>query len=121
MSDRQLTLTFLTPHQRRPAGGVYVIEQFAQHLAGRARVRLVVAKGPTRPLPGVEIFGSEALEHTQMPDADILIVPADFRPTEQLLGLSARSGRRVALFQGYGTPGNPQIPQVLRICEHAVV
>jgi hypothetical protein len=116
-----LRVTFITPHQRANSGGVYTIQQFARHLAGTMHVRLVVAKGETTELPGVTILGPEALRAGAVPDGDLLVIPADFRPAETVFGLSRDAGRRVAFFQGYGTPDDPQIDEILSECSHALV
>jgi glycosyltransferase involved in cell wall biosynthesis len=116
-----MRVTFLTPHQRTGSGGVYTILQFARHLADTVEVRLAVAKGETAALPGVTVIGPEPLREGEVPDGDLLVVPADFRPRELAFGLPRPAGRRIALFQGYGTPGNPQVAEILPGCDHALV
>jgi hypothetical protein len=104
-------ITFVTPHQRVTTGGVYVIEQFARHLAGAAEVCVAVRERPTREIPGVEVRWLEgsyrdALDRGALAPADVLVYPADLRDAADLLELPAGAGRPVMLFQGYGTPGS---------------
>jgi glycosyltransferase involved in cell wall biosynthesis len=114
-------VTFITPHRRRTSGGVYAIERFATGLARTMEVSLVVEKGPPGELPGVATHRARALEADELPDADVLIVPADARAGERLFALPASKGRPVLLFQGYGTPGSPVVSANLDRADIAIV
>jgi glycosyltransferase involved in cell wall biosynthesis len=106
---------------------VYAIEQFAAGLASAAEVHLIVIKGPPGALAGVAVAGAESLEPASLPNADVLIVPADARDWERLYALPPEKGRPVLLFQGYGAPGNPvvtaslQRADVVLSCSHWLV
>ncbi|MFI5008675.1 MAG: sulfotransferase [Solirubrobacterales bacterium] len=113
-------ITFIVPHQRATTGGVYVIEQFARHLAVDARVCVAVRERPSREIPGVEVRWCERLHGDALPDADVLVYPADLRDAEDLFELPARVGRPVMLFQGYGTPGSPVVEANLDAAPEAV-
>lgn len=102
-----LRVTFVTPHRRATSGGVHAIERFASGLADTMRVALVVQKGAPGELPGVTVSAGAALEAAQLPDADVLVVPADSGAGERLYEMPRRKGRQVLLFQGYGIPGSP--------------
>ena len=65
--------TLIVPHQRQASGGVYVIEQFARHLAGVMQVNLAVRKDPSKPLPGVRILRAPRLTADELPDAEVVI------------------------------------------------
>jgi glycosyltransferase involved in cell wall biosynthesis len=114
-------VTFLLPHQRATTGGVYVIEQFARHMAGEAEVCVAVRERPSRSIPGVEMRWLEQLHVGALPRADVLVYPADMRDAQELLKLPADVvGRPVMLFQGYGTPGSPVVQANLAQAKEAV-
>ncbi len=126
-------VTFIAPHQRATTGGVYVIEQFARHLAGVADVCVAVRERPSREIPGVEVrwlegsYGEELPADDAptwakaLPEADVLVYPADLREAAGLLAeLPMRVGRPVMLFQGYGTPGSPVVEANLTGAREAV-
>jgi glycosyltransferase involved in cell wall biosynthesis len=113
-------VTFIVPHQRASTGGVYVIEQFARHLARDARVCVAVRGEPTRPISGVEVRRLERLHADALPPADVLVYPADMRDGAGVFELPARAGRPVMLFQGYGTPGSPVVEANLACAREAV-
>jgi hypothetical protein len=96
---------------------VYTIEQFARHCAALTTVHLVVAKGPSRPVPGVSVHGAEDYERRALPRADALLVPADLRDGYELLGLAADRGRPIVFLQGYGTPGDPYVSYNLELAD----
>lgn len=100
-------VTFVSPHQRPGSGGVQAIEQFAVAMAPHLRVHLAVLKGDTRPLPGVSVEPLQSLD--ALPDADVLVLPADLPDVPVLREPTARTGQRVVLLQGYGQPHNPTI------------
>ncbi len=100
-------VTFIAPHQRATSGGVYVIEQFARHLADEMDVCVAVRERPSRSIPGVEVRWLEDLHGDALPQADALVYPADLRDADRIFELPARAGRPVMFFQGYGTPGSP--------------
>jgi glycosyltransferase involved in cell wall biosynthesis len=105
-------VTFIVPHQRPTTGGVYVIEQFARHLAASGlTVTLVVRAGEEalRPVPGVEVCRATRLEAEALPAGDVVVYPADMRDAPLVHDLPATVGRPVMLFQGYGTPGSPVV------------
>jgi glycosyltransferase involved in cell wall biosynthesis len=104
-----LKVTFISPHRRATSGGVYAIERFAAGLARTMTVTLVVEKGDPGELPGVDTQRAGALEPDELPDADLLVVPADAKAGERLYSLPSSKGRPVLLFQGYGTPGSPVV------------
>jgi hypothetical protein len=118
-------VTFIAPHQRATTGGVYVIEQFARHLAGATDVCMAVRERPSREIPGVEVRWLEgsyrdALERGVLAPADVLVYPADLRDAADLFELPASAGRPVMLFQGYGTPGSPVVEANLSSAREAV-
>ena len=114
-------VTFLLPHQRATTGGVYVIEQFARHMAGEVEVCVAVRERPLRSIPGVEVRWLEQLDVGALPRADVLVYPADMRDAQELLRLPADVvGRPVMLFQGYGTPGSPVVQANLAQAKEAV-
>ncbi len=107
------SLTLIVPHQREASGGVYVIEQLAQHLAGSARVNLAVRKGPIRPLEGVTVLHAPRLSAEELPDAEVVIGGLAQPDPERVLGLPPAKGVPLFFFQGYGTPGNPRVTAML--------
>jgi len=125
-------VTFIAPHQRATTGGIYVIEQFARHLAGVADVCVAVRERPSREISGVEVRWLEgscgdapAVADAPswadaLPEADVLVYPADLRDAAALFELPARVGRPVMLFQGYGTPGSPVVEANLSGAREAV-
>jgi glycosyltransferase involved in cell wall biosynthesis len=114
-------VTFIVPHQRPTTGGVYVIEQFARHLAAEHEVCVAVRERPSRAIPGVEVVWAERLDGDGvLPPADVLVYPADMRDAGAVLELPARAGRPVMLFQGYGTPGSPVVEANLAGAREAV-
>ena len=118
----KLRVTFLTPHQRATSGGVYVIEQFARHLAAEAEAEVCVAvrECPSRTLPGVEVRWAGELSEETLPRADVLVYPADMRDAARLGELPAALGRRVMFFQGYGTPGSAVVEANLAAARESV-
>jgi len=112
-AQTELRLTFVTPHQRPNSGGVYTIQQFARHCAPLASVNLVVEKGEPRALSGVRVSAAGSCSSAEIPDADVLLIPADSRRGAQLYDLPARHGVPVLFFQGYGTPGDPVVKENL--------
>jgi glycosyltransferase involved in cell wall biosynthesis len=113
-------VTFIAPHQRPTTGGVYVIEQFARHLAPSAEICLAVREQPSRAIPGVKLRWLQNLHDGELPDADVLVYPADLRDAGEVLELPARAGRPVMFFQGYGTPGSPVVETNLSRAREAV-
>lgn len=102
-------VTFLMPHQRQTTGGVYVIEQFARHLAAIGLEVTLAVRGEqdaTRAVPGVEVRAVARLGADELPTAEVLVYPADMRDAQALHELPDSVGRRVMFFQGYGTPGS---------------
>jgi glycosyltransferase involved in cell wall biosynthesis len=115
-----LRVTFVTPHRRSTSGGVYVIDRFACGLAQSMDVHLAVQKGDPGSLPGVTVGEAPDLDPAQLPDADVLLVPADSPAAEHLYSLPPRKGRPVLLFQGYGTPGSPVVSANLKRADVAI-
>jgi glycosyltransferase involved in cell wall biosynthesis len=113
-------VTFIVPHQRPTTGGVYVIEQYARHLAGVANVCMAVRERPSREIPGVEVRWLEGSYRDALVPADVLVYPADLRDAADLFELPVRVGRPVMLFQGYGTPGSPVVETNLSGAREAV-
>jgi len=116
----RLRVTFIVPHQRSTTGGVYVIEQFARHLAAEHDVRVASREHPSRAIPGVEVVWAERLDEDALGPADVVMYPADMRDAGVVLELPARVGRPVMLFQGYGTPGSPVVEANLAEAREAV-
>jgi glycosyltransferase involved in cell wall biosynthesis len=116
----RLRVTFLAPHQRTTSGGVYVIEQFARHLAEDHEVCIAVRERPSRSIPGVEVRWAEHLDGDTLPQADVLLYPADMRDGALLWELPAELGRQVLFFQGYGTPGSPVVEANLAAAREAL-
>jgi glycosyltransferase involved in cell wall biosynthesis len=121
------SITFTVPHQRRSTGGVYVIEQLARHLAGELDVTLAVKKGDTRPVDGVRVVAAAGLAGEAFPQADVLVGGLAQGDPEAYARLPPDRGRRVFLFQGYGTPGAPAVkrglerrPDILAIADWLV-
>jgi hypothetical protein len=104
------------PHQRATSGGVYVIEQLARHLAGRMEVTLAVRRGPIRPIAGVRVFESPQLRAGELPNADVIVGGLAQPDPERVLALPAAKGTPLFIFQGYGTPGNPRVTDMLKQC-----
>jgi glycosyltransferase involved in cell wall biosynthesis len=100
-------VTFIIPHQRPGSGGVQAIEQFAIAMAPYLRVHVAVLKGDTRPLPGVSV--KPLLPIDALPDADVLVLPADLPDVPVLRDAPVRAGQRLVLLQGYGEPQNPVV------------
>ncbi|HEY7830603.1 MAG TPA: glycosyltransferase [Solirubrobacteraceae bacterium] len=119
-SAAKLKVTFLAPHQRTTSGGVYVIEQFARHLAREHEVCLAVRERPSRSISGVEVCWAQALNGETLPRADVLVYPADMRDASLLGELPAELGRQVLFFQGYGTPGSPLVEANLAAASESV-
>jgi hypothetical protein len=113
-------VTFILPHQRPTTGGVYVIEQFARHLAPDVEVCLAVRERPTRAVPGVEVRWVERLEAQALPAADVLVYPADMRDGAAIGELPGEAGRPVLFFQGYGTPGSAAVEANLAVAQESV-
>ena len=101
--------TLIVPHQRQASGGVYVIEQFARHLAGVMQVNLAVRKDPTKPLPGVRVLRAPRLTSDELPDAEVVIGGLAQPDPDRVLAMPPRKGTPLLFFQGYGTPGNPRV------------
>jgi glycosyltransferase involved in cell wall biosynthesis len=118
--EERARVTFLVPHQRPTTGGVYVIEQFARHLAAHLEVSVMVREGVPRPLAGVEVRAAPRLDAAALPAGDVLVYPADMRDAALLFDLPADRGRPVMLFQGYGTPGSPVVEANLSVAASAV-
>ena len=91
-----------------------MIEQLARHLSGLAEVNLAVLRGPTRVVEGVRVIEAPRLQADELPDADVLIGGLAQPDCERLLDLPASSGTPLFLFQGYGTPGNPKVTEMLK-------
>ncbi|HST55764.1 MAG TPA: glycosyltransferase [Solirubrobacteraceae bacterium] len=104
-------VTFLLPHQRATTGGVYAIEQHARQLAALMGVCVVVRdpRAEPQPIPGVELHAAAELNPQRLPDADVLVYPADMPDAAGVLELPAEKGRPVMFLQGYGTPGSPVV------------
>jgi glycosyltransferase involved in cell wall biosynthesis len=113
-------VTFILPHQRATTGGVYVIEQFARHLSSYLTASIVVREELVRPISGVEVRSAVRLDPDALPEAEILVYPADMRDASSLLDLPARVGRPVMFFQGYGTPGSPVVQANLASAQASV-
>jgi glycosyltransferase involved in cell wall biosynthesis len=107
----ELSVTFVTPHQRRNSGGVYTIQQFARHWPWRQRVQLVVRKGPTTPLDGMEVMTFDAAARS-LPATDLIIVPADDGGVDEARSLSP-GAHALLFFQGYGAIRNPVVERNL--------
>ncbi|MEZ5120432.1 MAG: glycosyltransferase [Solirubrobacterales bacterium] len=116
----RISVTFITPHQRVTTGGVYAIHQFVRLAPDWIERRLVVAKGETTPIEGVEVLGPERLASLDLPPADLLVIPADFARAEELGALPIDRGMPVAFLQGFGTPGNPVVTANLGRVRHAL-
>ena len=101
--------TLIVPHQRQASGGVYVIEQFARHLACEMQVNLAVRKDPTRPLPGVRVLRAPRLTAEELPDAQVVIGGLAQPDPDRVLAMPPYKGTPLLFFQGYGTPGNPRV------------
>jgi hypothetical protein len=108
-----LRITLIAPHQRAASGGVQVIEQLALHLAAFAGVSLAVRRGPTRRLAGVRVIEAPRLAAQELPDAEVLVGGLAQPDSERLLDLPASRGAPLFLFQGYGTPSNPRVTEML--------
>ena len=119
-AKRKLKVTFLAPHQRTTSGGVYVIEQLARQLAQTHEVCVAVRERPSRSIPGVEVCFSETLSAQTLPQADVLVYPADMGDAALLSELPAELGRQVLFFQGYGTPGSPVVEANLAAARESV-
>lgn len=91
-----------------------MIEQLARHLTPLAEVNLAVRRGPTRALDGVTVLEAPHLGADELPDVDVLIGGLAQPDSERLLDLPASKGVPLFLFQGYGTPGNPRVSELLR-------
>ncbi len=103
---RTMRITFVVPYLRSTTGGVYTIEQFSRHLSRRIRVYVVSktavtlgARASTR-LAG----GRLSLLSNGLPEADVLVVPADDPAGLDLLSFSPRKGVPVLFLQGFGRP-----------------
>ncbi len=105
--------TLIAPHQRTATGGVYVIEQLARALAGSVEVTLAVRKGPLRPIEGVRVLHAPELSPEELPDAEVVIGGLAQPNPERVLELPPSKGAQLFFFQGYGTPGNPRVVQML--------
>jgi len=113
-------VTFILPHQRPTTGGVYVVEQFARHLAPHLLSSIVVREEHVGPVAGVEVRSAVELDPQALGDADVLVYPADMRDAADLFELPDSVGRPVMLFQGYGTPGSPVVEANLATARSAV-
>ena len=105
--------TLIVPHQRQASGGVYVIEQFARHLAGVMQVNLAVRKDPSKPLPGVRVLRAPRLTADELPDAQVVIGGLAQPDPDRVLAMPPRKGTPMLFFQGYGTPENPRVSGML--------
>jgi glycosyltransferase involved in cell wall biosynthesis len=104
MRRRSIRVTFVIPFLRPTSGGAYIIEQFARHLAPRMRVRLL-SKTPvslrsrvSHRFDGVRT----SLLPSELPAADVLILPADDPDGQRFMSLPASRGVPVLFFQGFG-------------------
>lgn len=113
-------VTFILPHQRPTTGGVYVVEQFARHLAPHLLSSIVVREEHVSPVAGVEVRSAVELDPQALGDADVLVYPADMSDAADLFELPDSVGRPVMLFQGYGTPGSPVVEANLATARSAV-
>lgn len=102
-------ISFVAPHQRATTGGVHAIHQFARLLSQTLRVSLIVQRGETHPMPGVEVVASKRLRASQIPDADAILVHADCRDLGHFARLPISKGAKMIYLQGFGTPGNPVV------------
>jgi hypothetical protein len=117
---REGRVTLILPHQRQTTGGVYAIEQFARHMAERLDVSVIVRESCARPISGVRVHAASELAPEAIPQADVLLYPADMKDAERIVALPASAGRPVVLFQGYGTPGSPVVSANLAGAEEAL-
>jgi glycosyltransferase involved in cell wall biosynthesis len=119
---RGARVTFIVPHQRQTTGGVYVIEQFARHLAAMGLAVTLAVRGdePLREIPGVEVRRAARLTAGALPTGDVVVYPADMRDAHALRDLPDAAGRRVLFFQGYGTPGSAVVEANLAAAETCV-
>lgn len=109
--DARFRLTFVLPHQRRTTGGIYTMEQYARLLRGTMEVHLAVQD--TTPTPSRGTTAGWALDAADLPDADVLVMPAE-TPDAWLLAAPAGKGRPVLYLQGFTTPGSPTTPANLK-------
>ena len=107
------SLTLIVPHQRAATGGVYVIEQLAQALAGSMEVNLAVRTEPLRAIEGVRVLHAPLLDAEELPDAEVVIGGLAQPDPERVLELPPGKGEQLFLFQGYGTPENPRVTRML--------
>jgi glycosyltransferase involved in cell wall biosynthesis len=107
--------TLIAPHQRATSGGVYVIEQLAQALASSIDVNLAVRKEPLRAIEGVNVLQAPRLDAGELPDAEIVIGGLAQPDPERVLELPPSKGAQLFFFQGYGTPDNPRVRQMLEL------
>jgi glycosyltransferase involved in cell wall biosynthesis len=120
LPDRRRRVTFVTPHQRATSGGVYAIEQHARALARLLDVTLLVRAGECRSIPGVRVRPSPELDAATVPDADVVVYPADMADAAAVLALPPQKGRPVLYFQGFGTPGSSVVEANLAVAGEAV-
>jgi glycosyltransferase involved in cell wall biosynthesis len=113
LAGERFRVSFIAPHQRRAAGGVYSIQQFASNLARWMDVHLIVRAGDLQPLPGVSVIRSETLAPDTIPDADATILHINAPDAEPFFSLPQSKGERLLLFQGYSVLGSEMVKERL--------
>lgn len=113
LAGERFRVTFIAPHQRLAAGGVYSIQQFASNLARWMEVNLVVRTGDLQPLPGVSVIHSETLAPDTIPDADATILHINAPNAAPFFSLPPSKGERLLLFQGYSVLGSEMVRERL--------
>lgn len=113
LAGERFRVTFIAPHQRLAAGGVYAIQQFASNLARWMEVHLVVRGGDLRPVPGVSVVRSETLAPDTIPDADATILYINASDAEPFFSLPESKGERLLLNQGYQVLGSEVVRERL--------
>jgi glycosyltransferase involved in cell wall biosynthesis len=112
---RRFAVTFVTPHQRMLAGGVYAIHQFARHLTSMMNVNLVVLRNETEPLPGVSVVSSERLMAESTPDADATVLYINAKDSGEFFDLPASKGERLLLYQGHSELDSERVKSRLEL------
>lgn len=112
--EERFRVTFIAPHQRLAAGGVYSIQQFASNLSRWMDVSLVVRGGELSPLEGVTVLKSETLAPETLPDADATILHINAPDAGGFFSLPPSKGERLLLFQGYSVLGSEMVKERLR-------
>lgn len=90
-----------------------MIEQLARALSGSIEVNLAVRKDPLRPIEGVRVLHAPRLSAEELPDAEVVIGGLAQPDPERVLKLPPSKGAQLFFLQGYGTPDNPRVRQML--------